>query len=139
MSWLLDTCVLSELLKDKPDASVVRWLASVAEDACHISVLTIGEFQKGIARMGDSKRAVRLREWVDTELASRFAGRVLDVDAATASIGGALCGEAERRGRKLAVMDSLIAATAQRHSLTVVTRDVTHMKAAGVPTVNPWE
>ena len=138
MNYLLDTCVLSELLKDKPDATVVRWMVSVAEEACHISVLTIGEFQKGIAKLGDTKRAARLREWVETDLANRFTGRVLDVDTAIASIWGALCGEAERQGRKLPVIDSLIAATAQRHRLTVVTRDDSHMKAAGVPTINPW-
>jgi hypothetical protein len=138
VNYLLDTCILSELLKDKPDTSVVRWLASVAEEACTISVLTIGEFQKGIAKLGDTKRAARLRAWVETDLADRFTGRVLDVDTAIAAIWGALCGEAERHGRKLPVIDSLIAATAQRHRLTVVTRDDSYMKAASVPTINPW-
>ena len=138
MNYLLDTCVLSELLKPKPAASVMHWLANVPEDTCYISVLTIGEFRKGIAKLGDTKRAVRLREWIDTDLTNRFSGRVLDVDAGTAGIWGGLCGEAERTGRPLPVIDSLIAATALQHRLTVVTRDDCHMKAASVSSINPW-
>ena len=84
MKYLLDTCVISELVKSTPESKVVNWINSCHEEAFFLSTLTIGEIQKGITKLWDSKRKEELQTWLDSELRERFAGRILNIDAEVA-------------------------------------------------------
>jgi hypothetical protein len=117
---------------------VLKWIDGQDETSLHLSVLTIGELEKGIARLPASTRRSRLLSWVRRDLAERFGGRLLAIDARTATRWGAISGESERRGRPLPVIDSLIAATALVHGLTVATRNVSDFERCGATCVNPW-
>jgi predicted nucleic acid-binding protein len=138
VAYLLDTCVLSELAKPRPDAGVVRWLEGADETGLYLSVLTLGELEKGIARLAPSARRRKIEQWVRDDLAARFQGRVLDVDSKVAQRWGVLCGAAEARGEPLPVIDALIAATGEVHGLEVVTRNTADLERCGARCVNPW-
>ena len=138
MSWLLDTCVVSELVRPRPKASVVRWVLERDEDELFLSVITIGVLEKGIARLPDSPKRVALRQWVRRELTDRFRDRLLAVDAGVAARWGALAGASEARGQPLPVIDSLIAATSLHHDFTVVTRHTDDLERCGARCFNPW-
>ncbi len=138
MSWLLDTCVLSELVRPRPKASVVSWVAERDEDELFLSVITIGELEKGIAKLPDSAKRAALELWVRRELADRFRGRLLSIDASIAARWGAMVGASEARGQSLPVIDSLIAATGLQHDLTVVTRNTEDLERCGARCHNPW-
>ena len=138
MSWLLDTCVVSELVRPRPKASVVTWLRERDEDELFLSVITIGELEKGIAKLPASAKRVTLEQWVRRELAERFRDRVLMIDSGIAVRWGAMVGESEARGQPLPVIDSLIAATSLLHDLTVVTRNTDDLERCGARCFNPW-
>jgi len=138
VSWLLDTCVVSELVRPRPKASVVRWVLERDEDELFLSVITIGELEKGIARLPDSPKRVALEQWVRRELADRFRDRLLAVDSGVAARWGALVGASEVRSQPLPVIDSLIAATGLQHDLTVVTRNTDDLERCGARCFNPW-
>ena len=138
MNYLLDTCLVSELIKRRPEPQVVDWVRQQPEDRLYLSVVTLGELQRGIARLEDAQRAKKLQAWFDDDLLERFAGRVLDVTPAVARIWGRIQGEAERSGRTLPVVDSLIVSTAFDLGAPVVTRNVDDMAPSGVEIVNPW-
>ena len=138
MKYLLDTCLISELVKKEPNPAVVSWLDEQEEQALLLSVLTLGELQKGISKLPDGAKKDELQAWVTIDLGERFSGRVIDIDQETALCWGKLQGEAERLGEKLPVMDSLIAATAAVHGLMVVTRNVKDMERCGGRVCNPW-
>lgn len=135
---MLDTCVVSELIKPKPENAVLDWIGSQAEERLYLSVLTLGELEKGIAKVRDEKREKKLREWVDNDLQERFEGRWIDVDRAVVRRWGRLQGHAEVAGRKMPVIDGLIAATALHLGFAVVTRNTADLVASGVDVVNPW-
>ena len=139
MTFLLDTCVLSELVKPQPEESVLAWVASRNEHDLFLSVITLGELHKGIARLPRSRRRSDLGEWVERDLALRFHGRILDVDAAVAADWGRMLGLAETRGRPLTAIDALIAATAKAHGHSVVTRNEADFEPTGVSMINPWD
>jgi len=139
LRYLLDTCVLSELVKPKPNRGVIAWLEATEELSLHLSVVSFGELQKGVSKLKESRRRKTLQSWVDEELTARFAGRVLDIDRAVASRWGELSGNAERRGKKIPVLDGLLAATALEGGLTVVTENVRHFEATECSVHNPWE
>ena len=139
MSFLLDTCYLSEFIKKQPSQKVVYWSEQQQEHTLYISVLTLGEIQQGITQMIRSKRKTALEKWLDEALLPRFEGRILDISRDVAITWGQVQGEARRQGRPLAVIDSLIAATALTHNLTIATRNVANMQGSGVKLVNPWE
>ncbi len=138
MNYLLDTCLVSELIKKKPEPRVVEWVRRQAEDRLYLSVLTLGELQKGIAKLKDQQRAHKLQAWLDDDLLERFAGRILDVTPGVARIWGRIQGKAEAEGRTMQVIDSLIAATALDLGASVATRNVEDVEASGVEIVNPW-
>ena len=138
MTYLLDTCALYELVKPNRDDGLIAWLATRSEEGLFTSVVSLGEITKGLARLTDDFGRRRIRKWIDGELKPRFGDRLLGIDAATAEVWGELCGEAERRGAPLPVMDAWIAAIARVHQLTVVTRNVAEMERCGATVVNPW-
>ena len=139
MNYLLDTCVISEVVRKKPEPDVVAWLAAQDEDHLFMSVLTLGELHKGIARLDDSARQITLEAWVEGDLRRRFTGRIIPVDPEIGARWGRISGAAERSGRVIPMIDGLLAATALENGLTLVTRDVSHMELAGVELFNPWE
>jgi predicted nucleic acid-binding protein len=116
----------------------MTWLAQADEDRVFISVVTLAEIRHGIERLPAGARRSRLDAWLTTELPARFETRVLSVDAETANAWGRIMARGQAVGRPVATMDAFIAATAEQHSLTVVTRNVTDFDALGVRLVNPW-
>jgi predicted nucleic acid-binding protein len=108
------------------------------EEALYLSVLTMGELEKGIARVSDARRKAKLTSWVRRELSLRFEGRVLAVDLPVAERWGTLVGESEAKGRPLPVIDSLLAATSLQHDLTVVTRNTADFEHCGARCFDPW-
>lgn len=138
MKYLLDTCLISELVKKMPSATVVSWLDKQEEQGLFLSVLTIGELQKGISKLYDGARKNELQEWVEHDLTLRFMGRIIDIDMETVLIWGKMQGEAQQKGESLPVMDSLIASTAKAHGLVVVTRNLRDIERCQVRVFNPW-
>lgn len=136
--FLLDTPVLSELVKPAPQPSVVSWVDAHDELSLHVSVLTIGELQKGISKLVPSHRQTALQRWINEDLIERFHGRILPVDNAVATQWGRIAGTAERTGSRLPAIDVLIASTASVHGLAVVTRNVRDLGRFGVPVIDPW-
>jgi predicted nucleic acid-binding protein len=139
MNYLLDTPVVSELARKQPHASVLAWLAAQAEDTLFLSVLTVGELQKGISKLPDSERKAHLALWLAHDLAVRFRERLLPVDVAVALAWGTLQGESLQRGIPLPVIDCLLTATAAVHSLTIVTRNVDDFERCGTTVLDPWK
>lgn len=138
MSWLLDTCVLSEYIRKAPDLKVIGWLDEQDETSLHISVISLGEIEKGIIKLqaADLTRARKLTAWLG-KLEQRFATRILPLDAPILSAWANLAARADLAGRPLPVMDGLLMATAQCHGLTVVTRNIQDFEV--FPRVfNPW-
>ena len=135
MTYLLDTSVLSETRKRHPSPSVTEWISATPSDRLHVSVLTLGEIEQGIARIrgrGDQRQASAVERWL-RDVAAGFADRVLPV---TLQVAGAWGRQQYRQ--PLPVIDALIAATAQVHGMTVVTRNVKDFELAGVEVLNPF-
>lgn len=135
MSYLLDTNVLSELRRKKPNAGVVAWFSKRPATALYLSVLTLGEMRKGVEAAIDIERRAALSDWLDVELPAFFAGRILPIDARVADRWGHLMAEVKR---PIPAVDSLLAATAMHHGLTMVTRNEKDFSDLGVPVINPW-
>lgn len=138
MSYLLDTNVVSEWVKPRPDTNVIAWLASANEDEVFLSVCTLAELRFGVAWMPKGKRRDRLDAWLRVDLPARFEQRIVPVDSAIADRWGELHARARKSGRSIDVMDGVIAATAEVHAMTVVTRDTADFVAAGASIFNPW-
>lgn len=139
MSFLLDTDVVSELLKPRPDAGLVEWLAGTDEDHMFLSVVTLAELRYGIARLPTGRRRQRLEEWLHDELQPRFERRILAVDDNIALAWGDVTAECAAAGRPIEAMDALIAATARVFEFHVVTRNINDFEAVVLPAiVNPW-
>jgi predicted nucleic acid-binding protein len=136
--FLLDTNVVSELIKAQPDRNVVRWVEETDENILFLSVLTLGEIRSGIEKLDPGRRRGRLESWLKIDLRLRFQNRILCITEAIAERWGALSAAAARKGRPLPVIDGLLAATALHHDLMLVTRNDTDVCATGVPTLNPW-
>ncbi len=135
MSWLVDTNVISELSRRAPDPKVSAWLLA-NQDELHVSVLTLGELEKGLSRVSDKARRLRLERWVRSDVPAWFGRRVLDIDAKVAVRWGRLVGSLVD---PLPAVDSLIAATALEHRLTVLSRNASDFTRAGVAVLNPWD
>ena len=138
MNGLLDTCVISELTKPRPNPSVVRWIEQQDESRLYLSVLTLGELHKGIARLDPGLRRRKLEHWVDDDLQERFAQRILPLDGNVLKAWGHLTGKAEKRGRVCPVIYSLLVATALVHQLVLVTRNTDHVEGLGATLYDPW-
>jgi predicted nucleic acid-binding protein len=137
--FLLDTNIISELVKPRPEPNVAAWIDATDESLLHLSVLTFGEIQRGIASLPQSKRRASLEAWLNKDLRTRFEGRILIVDEEVADRWGLLTATARNHGIVLPVIDGLLAATALEHNLTLVTLDVGQVPSMGVAVFNPWE
>ena len=139
MNYLMDTCVLSEFTRRQPDVRVIDWLKSIEEEKLFISVITIGEIQRGIERLPNSHRKTELLSWMNNELLTRFAERMITIDTPTMFLWGSLFTRLEASGQKMGVMDSLILASALQNNLIIATRNVADYLTSGVQMINPWE
>ncbi len=139
MKFLLDTCVVSELVRPAPLAALVDWINNQPEERLFMSVLTLGELRKGIDRLPEGAKRTRLEIWLDSDLRIRFAGRWLPVDEEVAERWGLIAANTMSKGLTLPVIDGLIAATALTHGMTVVTRNAADMAGTEVPIFNPWQ
>ena len=137
--FLLDTNIISELVKPKPEANVTEWVENTDESLLYLSVLTLGEIRRGIAALPQSRRRATLEAWLDKNLRARFEGRILVIDQEVADRWGLLTSAARNSGMVLPVIDGLLAATALEHNLTLVTRDSGQIPSMGVAVFNPWE
>ncbi len=137
--FLLDTNIISELIKPKPEAKLTEWVELADEDLLYLSVLTIGEIRKGIVTMEQGRRRIALQSWLETDLKPRFSGRVLAIDEATADRWGAITGDAAAQGITVPVVDGLLAATALQYNLTLVTRNTKNLTGTNVQAFNPWD
>ena len=138
MNYLLDTCIVSELAKSRPNIGVIDWLKSQEPESLFVSFITIGELKKGIAKRGGDARAMALEKWLQTEILESFTDRILPVEKSVSLEWGRICGEAESIGRKRPAIDALIAATASVHKMELVTRNVEDMMGMGVSIFNPF-
>lgn len=138
MKLLLDTNVLSEVTKPRPETRVLEWMAKLDEDRTFISVISIAEIRRGVAMMESGRKRDALAEWLASDLPQRFEGRVIPVDEAVATAWGDLMGLAKRSGRGLSSMDGLIAATAIGHDLTLATRNTKDFDGLGIRFIDPW-
>ncbi len=138
MNYILDTNVISELVRKQPDYNVVTWLDGQDELSLYLSVLTIGELMKGIFKLKDPERISSLETWVIHDLSPRFRGRLLPLDEPVMLTWGKLQGQAAQENRTLPLMDSILAATALTHGMTVVTRNTKDLTSCGAYVLNPW-
>ena len=138
MRYLLDTNILSELVKPAPDPPVIAWVKAVGSLELAISVLTLGELAHGVMRHPDARRRKRLERWVAEEVPKQFAGRLLPVTDEVALAWGALMATARSAGRTLPAIDGLLLATARVAGLTLVTRNLRDCVGHGVEVMSPW-
>lgn len=139
MKYLLDTCVISELVAKHPDPKVVEFVDSLNPDDAYLSVITIGEISKGIEKLPKSKRRQELQAWLKDDLLVRFDGKIISLDADILVEWGVLTAKLEATGRTMPAMDSLIAATALASRLILVTRNLDDFEGTGVDIENPWK
>ena len=136
--FLLDTNVISEATRPSPEPNVMAWLAAADEDRLFLSVATLAEISRGVESLAVGKKRRRLREWLLNELIPRFEGRILPVDAAVGMLWGATLVRSKQAGHEIEAIDALIAATTERHELTLATRNTADFKMLKLPLFNPW-
>ena len=137
MRTLVDTCVLSEVQRKQGNAKVRARFEALAEEDVYLSVLTLGELRKGIDKLRASAKKRSLSAWFD-QLVLAAGDRILPIDHETAVIWGEVTAKCEKKGRSIPAVDGLIAATALRHGLHLMTRNVADFEPTGVMLINPW-
>jgi len=138
LNFLLDTNVLSEATRVRPDTNVASWLSTKSGLTLYVSVVSIAEIRKGILLLPEGKKRRKLEGWLVSELLPSFAGRVLPLGEEEMCEWAALQAGAERAGHRLPVIDSLIAATARFHGLTLATRNINDFQHCNILLQNPW-
>jgi predicted nucleic acid-binding protein len=136
--FLLDTCVLSEFKKPRPDSGLYSWLANLDAVTAFISAITVGELRFGIALLPNSAKRRDLERWLSSDVMGGFSGRVIPFDYDVADRWGLVRARARAKGTTLPPIDAMIAATALHKNLTVVTRNEEHFSSTGVAVTNPW-
>ena len=138
MNFLLDTNVLSEVQRPRPDQQVLSWLDQVDEDRTYLSVITVGEIARGVEQLDDGKRKAALRHWLDADLPIRFGEEAVAIDRDTALVWGGVMAGAKAAGRELGSRMDGFAACAIRHGLTLVTRNTKDFAGLDVDLLDPW-
>ena len=139
MKYLLDTCIVSELIKKAPNKNVITWFQNQDESNLYLSILTFGEIQKGIEKAPDGIRKRKLELWVEEDLKKRFEGRIIPFDLKVATKWGSIQGLAEKAGKPMPAIDGLIAVSGLFYNCTVVTRNISDMEQSSAELFNPWE
>ena len=140
MKYLVDTCVLSELAKSKPNSNVVKWLKSHSEgNLFFVSVVTLGEIKEGIETLpNEDPRREKLRMWFEERILGAYEESIIDFDRQVALKWGEIKGKTNRMGRTRPDLDAQIAATAVVHNMTVLTRNISDMEYTGAEVENPF-
>lgn len=138
MNFLLDTNVVSELVKPSPDPQVWQWVDAVPDSQMFISAITVGEIARGIEQLPASARRMRYELWFEHEILARYTDRIIVLDTAVMLRWGALMATLTARGRVLPAFDSLLAASALTHQMGLVTRNTQHFTETGLLLINPW-
>jgi len=138
MNYLLDTCILTEFARRKPEPKVIRWIDTIDRNSLFTSVITIGEIQRGVERMEQSDRKDELLKWVYNGLVERLKDHIVPLDTMTLTVWGSLTAWRDNNGKPLGILESLIAASALRNNMMIATRYVEIYRRTGVPVVNPW-
>ena len=137
--YLVDTNIPSELTRQQPDSRVADFIRRAGRENLFLSVMTIGEISKGISLLPVSHKRAALENWLNIDLRSWFAGRILPVTEVIAARWGNFAAAAKKQGITLAVVDGVIAATAVEHSLTLVTRNTKDYAGLGISLLSPWD
>jgi toxin FitB len=137
MRYLLDTNVVSEQSKPNPDAQVLQWLESQKVFETYLSIITICEIEQGIQLLGNTKRAQVLEIWLE-KLEFEFSDHILGITRDVAKTWAVMSSKAIKAGRTLSYLDSMIAATAISHDLTIVTRNTSDFSSVTKKLINPW-
>ena len=138
MSFLLDTNVVSEWTRPKPNPGVVAFLSEEDEETLFLSVVSLAELRRGVDRLAHGQRRLRLDQWLREDLPARFGERLLGIDAVAADAWGRIIARRERAGHPMGVMDGWIAAIAEVHGLTLVTRNVADFAGTVERILDPW-
>lgn len=137
MNYLLDTCVISELVNGSPNSNVVAWLHDTPTERLYLSVITVGEIRKYLIKLPESKQKDLLTNWLN-QLLEDYQNRIFSIDLTVAENWGIIQGNAEKKGMTMPSTDGLIAAIAYTHNLVLVTRNASDFEASGLPIKNPW-
>lgn len=137
MTWILDTNVVSELARVRPDPGVEAWFRARSSGELFLSAVTVGEIARGIAAAPSPERQRNLQIWLEQDILAKFAGRILESDTDIFLLWGRWMAEGAKAGQPRPILDTLIAATAYTHQLTLVTRNVSDFPLE-VATLNPW-
>lgn len=138
MNYLLDTCVISELVRPTPNEAVINWMSQIPNERLFLSVITIGEIRKGITKLPESNKKNQLTNWLNT-LLEDYQARIYPINLTVAENWGIIQGKADNNGTPVASVDSLIAAVAQTYNLIVVTRNENDFASTNVTILNPWK
>ncbi len=138
MNFLVDTNVISEAARPRPNERVMAFLHETDEDRLFLSVITLGELRRGVALMPGGKLKSSLDAWLSASLPERFSGRIIEITAEIADLWGVLMADAKKRGIALHAMDGFLAATARAHNHTLVTRNVKDFAPFGLTLLDPW-
>ena len=138
MKYILDTCVISELIKPRPSSNVVSWVNSCQEENLYLTTITIGEIQRGIFKLTKSKKRTNLQDWLENELIVRFDKRILGFGLLESKIWGKIQAKSEKNGTKMPILDGLMASIAIVHNMGIATRNIDDMEVSGATLLNPW-
>lgn len=139
MKYLLDTCVISEVIKREPNKNVISWLQAQDEANLFLSILTFGEIQKGIEKHPDHNRKKKLKVWVEEDLKKRFENRIIPIDLKVVTNWGSTQGLAELAGKSMPTIDGLIAVSGLTYNCIVATRNTSDMEQSTAELFNPWK
>jgi predicted nucleic acid-binding protein len=136
---VLDTNVLSALMRDRPDPAVVEWLDNQPTESIWTTSVTVFEIRTGIELLAPSRRRKRLDETFAQLLSQDLEGRVQSFDLTAATAAGIIAANQQRAGRAVEIRDVQIAAIAASRHATLATRNTRHFDGTGVDLVNPWD
>ena len=139
MAFLLDTNVISETVRPRPDNTVLDWIESQIPSDLFLAAQTLGELVRGARRVKEQARREQFERWIQQDLARQFDGHILPFDASTAAVWGRLMGDGDRAGRRPSAADAQIAAAAIQHDLTLVTRNVKDFRNFDIRLLDPWQ
>ena len=139
MAFLLDTNIVSETVKPKPEERVLEWLAAQKPDELYLAAQSLGELVRGARKVNEHNRRERFETWIENDLANQFEGRILPFDSKAATIWGGLMGDGDRKGKTPGAADAQIAAVGISHNLILVTRNIKDFKAFEIDLINPWD
>ena len=139
MAYLLDTCTISEMIAVQPNVNVLNWFQSQNEKKLYLSIITIGEIEKGIYQLLPSKKRTSLETWLFDDLVPSFQRRLIEIDRTLMTTWAKMLADLKSKGVIRPTFDSLIEATALHHQLILVTRNVKNFQQSQVTILNPWE